>query len=142
MHTMEHPPSTMMAISNAMVRLHKEQFGRGPVKARTSYAGPDAILCTLEDVLLPAERKLIAIGEASRVRDTRVSFQVATEPDFVAAVEQIVYRKVRAFASALDIKADTVFEIFALEPRAGSDVAELDGRVADQSDADGGESAR
>jgi uncharacterized protein YbcI len=141
MHTTERPPSTMMAISNAMVRLHKEQFGRGPVKARSSYAGPDAILCTLEDVLLPAERKLVAIGEASRVRDTRVSFQVATEPDFVAAVEQIVYRKVRAFASALDVKADTVFEIFALEPRAGSDVVELDGPAADQSDA-GDESGR
>jgi uncharacterized protein YbcI len=122
MHTTERPVTDLMVISNAMVQLHKEQFGRGPVKARTNYAGNDTIICTLEDVLLPAEHKLIEIGEGTRVRETRVAFQVATEPDFVATVEQIVYRKVRAFASAIDIKSNIVWEIFALEPRASNQV--------------------
>ena len=35
--------SPMLEISNAMVRLYKEAFGRGPTKARAQFAGPDAI---------------------------------------------------------------------------------------------------
>src|SRR5829696_7921573 len=32
--------SVLMEVSNAMVKLHKEQFGRGPTNARTYFAGP------------------------------------------------------------------------------------------------------
>jgi uncharacterized protein YbcI len=108
--------SNLMAISNAMVQLHKQQFGRGPDKARSYFAGPDAVVCVLEHVLLPAEMKLRDIGEEARVRDTRVAFQVATADDFIAAVEGILQRKVRAFASAVDAANNVVFENFALEP--------------------------
>ena len=111
----EQRSSAMMAVSNAMVRLHKEQFGRGPTKARSYYAGPDTLLSILENVLVPAEQKLIEIGQAERVRDTRTSFQAATQAEFIAAVEQIVHRKVRAFASAVDVKADLAYEIFTFE---------------------------
>src|SRR4051812_29504517 len=90
-------PSDSMAISNAMVRLHKDQFGRGPTKARTHFAGPDALICILEEVLLPAERKMTEIGQEERVRETRTSFQVATADEFIAAVEKIVLRKVHSF---------------------------------------------
>jgi uncharacterized protein YbcI len=111
----ERHQSNMAAVSNAMVKLHKEQFGRGPTKSKSHFAGPDTLVCTLEEVLLPAEQKLVGLGQEERVRDARTSFQVATEPDFIAAVEQIVYRKVRAFASAVDPKADVVWEIFTFE---------------------------
>jgi uncharacterized protein YbcI len=107
--------SAMMAVSNSMVRLHKEQFGRGPTKARSHFAGPNTLVCTLEDVLVPAERKLIELGDEGRVRDTRTSFQAATQPEFIAAVEQIVYRKVRSFASAVDVNANIAYEIFTFE---------------------------
>ena len=40
-------------VSRAMVRLYKEQFGRGPVKAKTRFADPDTLLCTLEGSLTP-----------------------------------------------------------------------------------------
>jgi hypothetical protein len=36
-----------------MVKLHKEQFGRGPTNARSYLAGADTLVCTLEDSLLP-----------------------------------------------------------------------------------------
>jgi uncharacterized protein YbcI len=111
----EQRSSAMVAVSNAMVRLHKEQFGRGPTKARSYYAGPDTLLSILENVLVPAEQKLIEIGQEERVRDTRTSFQAATQGEFIAAVEQIVHRKVCAFASAVDVKADLAYEIFTFE---------------------------
>jgi uncharacterized protein YbcI len=100
-----------------MVRLHKEQFGRGPTIARSQFAGPDMLLCVLEDALLPAELKMAAMGEQQRVRESRVAFQAATYDEFVEAVERILDRKVRAFGSALDAEQNTVFEAFMFEPR-------------------------
>src|SRR5439155_10634423 len=107
---------SLVQVANAMVALHKEQFGRGPTRARANFAGPDALLCVLEDALLPAERKLTELGDAGRVRDARTAFQAATADDFIAAVEKIVQRKVRAFASGIDPASRTVFESFQFEP--------------------------
>lgn len=113
----------LAAVSNAMVALHKEQFGRGPTKARSHFAGPDALMCVLEDVLLPAERKMVEFGDQQRVRESRVAFQAATAPEFITAVERIVQRTVRAFASGIDPDANVVFETFSFDPDrdAGSD---------------------
>jgi uncharacterized protein YbcI len=105
----------LSSVSNAMVALHKEQFGRGPTRARSNFAGPDTLVCVLEDALLPAERKLVELGDEQRVRDSRTAFQAATENEFIAAVEAIVHRKVRAFASGIDAASAVVFETFVLE---------------------------
>jgi uncharacterized protein YbcI len=114
-----HEPSEgnrLQAVSNAMVRLHKEQFGRGPTTARSFFAGPDTLICTLEEALLPAERAMVEMGEHQRVRESRMFLQVATQEQFVTVVEGIVDRKVRAFASATDPAPGVVFEIFSFHP--------------------------
>jgi uncharacterized protein YbcI len=108
--------NAMQAVSNAMVKLHKEQFGRGPTNARSYFAGPDTLVCTLEDSLLPAERTMVEMGEDQRVRETRMFMQVATQASFVSAVEELVARKVRAFASAIDPAPGVIFEVFSFEP--------------------------
>jgi uncharacterized protein YbcI len=104
---------TLAAVSNAIVKLHKEQFGRGPTHARSDFAG-DTLVCTLDDALLPAERAMVESGRTDRVRESRTDLQAATEHLFIRAIEDIVGRKVRAFASAIDPSAGVVFEIFAL----------------------------
>ena len=109
--------TALQGVANAMVKLHKEQFGRGPTSARANFAGPDVLVCMLRDVLLPAECKMVELGDQGRVRDTRVAFQAATESEFIAAVEDIVDRKVLAFASGVDPNNNVVFETFYLEPR-------------------------
>ena len=98
--------SGLLEISNAMVRLYKEQFGRGPTKARSYWAGPDAITCFLEDTLAPAERNLARMGQHQRLRDMRTFFQYASIPEFCAPVERITGRKVRSFQSSIDTKVD------------------------------------
>jgi uncharacterized protein YbcI len=103
-------------ISNAMVALHKEQFGRGPTKAQSHLAGADALICIMEDALLPAERAMVEMGEQQRVRESRMFFQVATADAFVAAVERITGRTVRAFASATDPDRGVVMENFVFAP--------------------------
>jgi uncharacterized protein YbcI len=109
--------SVLAEVSSAMIRLHKEQFGRGPTRARTYFAGSDAMTCVLEEALLPAELKMIEVGEHARVRDSRVAFQVATADDFIREVEGILDRKVRAFGSAVDTASNVVFENFVFEAR-------------------------
>lgn len=108
--------SALAEISRRMVHLYKEQFGRGPTKARTHFAGPDTVVCTLEDSLTPAERRLAEFGEHQRLRDTRLYFQHATEAEFFAVIEGVLGRKVRAFISGLDTRQDVSAEIFYLEP--------------------------
>jgi uncharacterized protein YbcI len=115
--------SLLAAVSNAMVALHKEQFGRGPTNARSHFAGPDALVCVLDDALLPAELKMADMGDEQRVRESRAAFQAATTREFVRVVEEIVHRRVRAFASATDVLHNVVFENFAFEPKAGLDGA-------------------
>lgn len=107
--------SVRAEISREMVRLYKEQFGRGPTKARTEFAGPDIVVCTLEDSLTPAERSLVEMGEHQRLRDTRMCFQHATEKKFCEVIERILGRRVRAFISGIDTSADISSEVFHLE---------------------------
>lgn len=105
-------------ISREMVRLYKELFGRGPTRARTEFAGPDIVICSLEDTFTPAERSLVEMGEHQRLRDTRMYFQAATHDKFTEIVERVTGRKVRAFISGLDAGADVCAEVFYLEGKA------------------------
>jgi uncharacterized protein YbcI len=107
----------MVELSNAMVKLYKDLFGRGPTKARTSYAGPDLLVTTLENSLTRIERTMADAGEYERLRDLRMHFQYLGEGDFVGTVEQITGRKVRAFVSGMDTKRDVASELFYLEPQ-------------------------
>ena len=109
--------SAMSSISSEMVRLYKEQFGRGPTRTRTHWAGPDTIVVTLEQTFTPAENRLRQLGEDKQLRDLRLLFQYAEVDAFCKPVEQITGRKVKAFISGIDTKADVASEIFVLHPR-------------------------
>jgi uncharacterized protein YbcI len=108
--------SLQMAVSNAMVKLYKDLFGRGPTKARTNFAGPDVLVCTLQDSLTAAERSLADMGEHGRLRDMRMFFQYASENEFREIVEQTTGRQVWAFVSGIDTVRDVSSEIFYLVP--------------------------
>jgi len=101
-------------LCNEMVRIYKEIFGRGPTRTRADWAGRDALLCTLEDSLTPAERKMVEVGEHQRLQDTRMFFQHVCEDDFRESVERITGRKVRAFVSGIDTDTDVSSEVFFL----------------------------
>jgi uncharacterized protein YbcI len=110
--------SGLMEISNAMVRLYKDQFGRGPTRTRAHWAGPDSIVVYLEDTLTPAERNLVGMGEHERVRDMRTFFQYASVREFCEPIEQVTGRKVRSFLSGIDTEVEGLsIESFVLHPR-------------------------
>jgi uncharacterized protein YbcI len=107
----------LSAFSNEMVRIYKEQFGRGPTKVRSHYAGSDTLICLLEHTFTPAEKNLQAMGEHTRLRDTRMFFQYASTADFVGAVHRVTGRHVRSFISGIDTNSDVSAEVFVLEPQ-------------------------
>ncbi|MDO9409776.1 Na-translocating system protein MpsC family protein [Patulibacter sp.] len=112
--------SPLQAISNAMAQIYKTQFGRGPTRVKTYFAGPDAVVCILEDTQTPAEKRLVELREDQRLRDVRLFFQYATEDDLRAPVEQATGRRVRAFISGIDVRADASAEVFLLDDAPGT----------------------
>jgi uncharacterized protein YbcI len=106
----------LSSISNEMVRIYKDQFGRGPTKTRTRWAGDDVVVVTLERTFTPAENKLRELGEHAKLRELRLLFQYAETDRFCAPVERMTGRKVRAFVSGIDTESDVATEIFVLHP--------------------------
>ncbi|MCW2985022.1 MAG: hypothetical protein JWR63_2592 [Conexibacter sp.] len=109
--------NVLMAISNEMVRLYKQQFGRGPTTVRTLWTGGDVITVILESTLTPAERNLVRLGEHERLRETRLYFQYASVREFCEPIERLTGRKVRSFISGTDSEVDGLsVETFVLWP--------------------------
>jgi uncharacterized protein YbcI len=108
-------------IANEMVRLFKEQFGRGPTAARASWAGPDVVTVVLEETFTAVERNLARLEEHERLRDMRSFFQYASVREFCEPIERLTGRKVKAFTSGVDTEVDGLsVETFVLYPE-GSD---------------------
>ena len=110
------PPLTVL-IARAMVTVYKENFGRGPTRARAFWCDEDTIVCILEQSLIPAEKSLQRLGEHKQLRDTRTLFQYAARSSFVEPIEQLTGRSVRSFISGMDTDADVAVETFVLQPK-------------------------
>lgn len=108
--------SPLLEISNLMVRLYKEAFGRGPTKARARFSGADTLIVLLEDTMTVAERRLVALGEYARVREHRLFLQLAFEDRKRAEVERVLGRRTVASICGIDPQRDLAAEIFTLTP--------------------------
>src|SRR4051794_11582078 len=86
------------AISNAIVRIHAEHYGKGPSKAKT-YVMDDIVVTVLQDVFTTVERTLIDQGHGELVGEVRRTFQYTLQDEFSKAVEQATGRTPRAFLS-------------------------------------------
>ena len=106
------------AISQAIVRIHAEHYGKGATQAKT-YAWDDLIVTVLRDVLTTAERTLIEVDKAETVRSVRTTFQFTMEETFRAAIERLTGRRVLSFMSQVDPRNGLGVEVFVLEPLNG-----------------------
>ena len=107
--------SLLAQISNAMVRIHKEHWGKGPTKARTIYT-EDIVLTRLDQIFTQAEATLVRAGREEEVRNMRIAFQRELEHEFVGAIERLTGRKVQAFISEMHAGTNMGIELFVLEP--------------------------
>jgi uncharacterized protein YbcI len=106
----------VVELSNAMVALHRENFGRGPGAAK-SFVTDEMAICVLSDIYTPVERTLIRAGQAEHVRRTRTLHQEALEGQYKASVERIMDREVAAFLSVVHVDPDVAIEVFLLGDR-------------------------
>jgi uncharacterized protein YbcI len=106
------------AISQAIVRIHAEHYGKGATQAKT-YAWDNLVVTVLRDVLTTAERTLVGLGRADAVREVRTTFQVTMEPTFRSTVERLTGRRVQSFMSQVDPENGVGVEVFVLEPADG-----------------------
>ncbi len=102
------------AISNAIVGIHRQYFGRGASRART-VMGADYVICFLEDIYTPVERTLIDAGRFAAVQETRGAFQDTMRQTFSGSVEELTGRKVVGFLSQVHVDPDLAVETFILE---------------------------
>jgi uncharacterized protein YbcI len=102
------------AISNAIVGIFREYYGRGASRVRT-VMGADYVITFLEDIYTPVERTLIEAGRFEAVKETRGAFQDTMQERFTHEVEQLVGRKVIGFLSQVHVDPDLAVETFILE---------------------------
>ena len=112
----------LASISNAILGIHRQYYGRGASRART-VMGADYVICFLEGIYTPVERTLIDAGRFDAVQETRAAFQETMREKFSDAVEQAVGRKVIGFLSQVHVDPDLAVETFVLESRDGSSPA-------------------
>jgi uncharacterized protein YbcI len=103
----------LAAISNAIVTIFAECYGRGPTKAKT-YSFDNYLVTVLEDILTTVERTLVERGEEDLVRQVRLTFQEATAERFTSAVSGIAGREVVGHHSQVTFHPSMGFEIFVL----------------------------
>jgi uncharacterized protein YbcI len=103
------------AISQAIVRIHAEHYGKGATQAKT-YVWDNLVVTVLRDVLTTAERTLVDVGRTDTVREVRTTFQSTMEQTFRSAIERLTGRRVQSFLSQVDPANGLGVEVFVLEP--------------------------
>jgi uncharacterized protein YbcI len=101
-------------VSDGLVHLHKQYYGKGPTKAKT-YLLNDAVICLLRGGFTFVEKTLIQEGRAEAVHDIRRSFQGAMGDRFKEIVEQATGRSVIAYMSQVHAEPELALEVFVLE---------------------------
>jgi uncharacterized protein YbcI len=100
-----------MDISNTIVTLFKQRFGRGPTSCRT-YLDTDLVVLVMAGGYTPGEQTMFE--EWHDVRQARLAWQDSMEVSFVEAIERLTHRTVGAFMSANHQDPDVTVELFVL----------------------------
>lgn len=120
--------SSVLQISNAIGRIHKEFVGRGPDRVRT-YVDDDLVVCLLEGGFTRAEQSVREHVGESTVLELRVQLQEAMKLAMIEAVEGILGRSVRSFMSANDFEANVQVEVLLLDTPVATSAPGRGGRV-------------
>jgi uncharacterized protein YbcI len=105
----------LTAVSDGLVALLKEFYGRGPTRAK-SYYDDDLVVCVLRGGFSRVEQTLLDGGRGSAVIDQRMAFQDLMRGRFVAVIENATGKKVIGFMSGNQQDPDIMCEVFVLAP--------------------------
>jgi uncharacterized protein YbcI len=119
------PPThgdVLTAISDGLVALLKEFYGRGPTRVK-SYYQDDLVVCVLRGGFSRVEQTLLEGGRGASVIHQRMEFQDLMRERFEAVIERATARQVIGFMSGNQQHPDMMCEVFILAP---TDLVELD----------------
>jgi uncharacterized protein YbcI len=103
------------AISDGLVALLKDYYGRGPEKTKT-YVHDDLVVCLLRGGFTRVEQTLLEGGHSEDVIRQRMVFQHVMRDRFEHVVEAATGREVVGFMSGNQQDPDMICEIFVLAP--------------------------
>jgi uncharacterized protein YbcI len=109
------PGDVRTEISDGLVALLKEYYGRGPERTRT-YVSDDLVVCLLRGGFTRVEQTLLESGHGGDVIRQRMVFQDVMRDRFEAVVEKATGRKVIGFMSGNQQDPDMICEVFVLAP--------------------------
>ena len=114
--TARHPHGDVLtAISDGMVGLLKEFYGRGPTRTKTYYED-DLVVCLLRGGFSRVEQTLLEGGRGSSVIQQRMEFQDLMRKRFEGVIEAATGRRVIGFMSGNQQDPDIMCEVFILAP--------------------------
>jgi uncharacterized protein YbcI len=116
----------LAAISNRIVQIQREHYGRGPMKAKT-YALDDLVVVVMRGSgFTPLEKTMLDSGDPERIVEMRHEFQHVMTKRFTDTIEELTGRKVLAFLSQAHVEPDLTLEIFFVDgPLEGFGAVEL-----------------
>jgi uncharacterized protein YbcI len=112
----------LTAISDGLVALLKEYYGRGPTQAKTYY-NDDLVVCLLRGGFTRVEKTLLDGGRGHAVIEQRMAFQDVMRERFEDVIQRATGRSVISFMSGNQQDPDMICEVFILAP---SDLVESD----------------
>ncbi len=105
----------LAAISQGIVGILRDRYGRGPMKAKT-YALDDIIVCVMRGSGFTAlEQTIMDSGEPERVVAMREDFQRVVATRYKDLIEELTGRKVLAFLSQAHVEPDITIEMFFID---------------------------
>ena len=103
----------LTAISDGLVALLKEFYGRGPTRTKTYYRD-DLVICLLRGGYSRVEQTLLDGGRGAAVIQQRMEFQELMRERFIAVIEAATGRQVIGFMSGNQQDPDIMCEVFIL----------------------------
>ena len=102
-------------ISDGLVALLKEYYGRGPERTKT-YLNDDLVVCLLRGGFTRVEQTLLEEGHGDDVIRQRMVFQQVMRHRFEQVVEHATGRQVIGFMSGNHQDPDMICGVFVLAP--------------------------
>jgi uncharacterized protein YbcI len=105
----------LTAVSDGLVGLLKEFYGRGPTRTKTYYED-DLVVCLLRGGFTRVEQTLLEGGRGSSVIRQRMEFQELMRERFQGVIASATGRQVIGFMSGNQQDPDIMCEVFILAP--------------------------
>jgi len=106
-------PAGLDEVTRALVGLHKQLHGRGPVHARSFMSG-DVLVCVLGGGVSETDRALAKAGEEEEVRRHREAIGRVEKERFAELVGDLVGRPVLSHLRDADPAREVCVEVFLL----------------------------